>query len=135
MGERVPELGPSAPPAPLKRPGLRTGPVGLALQIVLTGSLLLLFVVPLLALFASSSWTDFIQAADSAAVRATLWVTFLASGFAVLAAVVFGIPAGYLLARRSFPGRSVVESLVALPVVVPHLLVGLGLLFLVLPGT
>jgi ABC-type sulfate transport system permease component len=133
MGERVPELGPSAPPAPLKRPGLRTGPVGLALQIVLTGSLLLLFVVPLLALFASSSWTDFIQAADSAAVRATLWVTFLASGFAVLAAVVFGIPAGYLLARRSFPGRSVVESLVALPVVVPHLLVGLGLFFLLVP--
>jgi molybdate/tungstate transport system permease protein len=53
----------------------------------------------------------------------------------VLAAVVFAIPLGYVLARRPFPGRTVVESVVALPVVVPHLLVGLGLFFLVIPGT
>ncbi|MCI4360571.1 MAG: ABC transporter permease, partial [Thermoplasmata archaeon] len=68
-------------------------------------------------------------------VRAALWLTFLASGIAVLAAVVFGIPMGYLLARHRFRGHTLVESLVALPVVVPHLLVGLGLFLLIDPTT
>ncbi len=67
--------------------------------------------------------------------RDALWLTLFASGITVLAAVVFGIPLGYLLARRRFPGRSVVEAFVALPVVIPHLLVGLGLFLLVIPGT
>ncbi|MCI4329662.1 MAG: ABC transporter permease [Candidatus Lutacidiplasmatales archaeon] len=113
----------------------RTGPLWLALQLVLSGSLLLLFVVPILALFASAPFHDLVSASRSADVRAALWLTFYSSGIAVLASVVFGIPMGYLLARRTFPGRSIVESLVALPVVVPHLLVGLGLFFLVIPGT
>ena len=71
----------------------------------------------------------------NAQVRDALWLTLFASGITVLAAVVFGIPLGYLLARRRFPGRSVVEAFVALPVVIPHLLVGLGLFLLVIPGT
>jgi ABC-type sulfate transport system permease component len=136
MGERVPDLtngGAPGPTLPARR--FRTGPLWLALQLVLSGSLLLLFVVPIVALFTYAPFGQIVSAWGSSEVRAALWLTFFSSGIAVLAAVVFGIPLGYLLARRAFPGRSVVESLVALPVVVPHLLVGLGLLFLILPGT
>ncbi|MGA9839427.1 MAG: ABC transporter permease [Thermoplasmata archaeon] len=107
----------------------------LALQLVLSGSLLLLFLLPIYALFTYAPPSEIVAAASNPAVDAALWLTFYASGIAVLAAVVFAIPLGYLLARRSFPGRSVVESVVALPVVVPHLLVGLGLFFLVVPGS
>jgi ABC-type sulfate transport system permease component len=102
---------------------------------VLSGSLLLLFILPIYALFTYGPFSNIVAAASSAQVREALWFTFFASGIAVLAAVVFGIPMGYLLARRKFPGRTVVESLVALPVVVPHLLVGLGLFLLLVPGT
>jgi molybdate/tungstate transport system permease protein len=123
-----------ATPAGARRPW-RAGPLWLVLQTVLSGSLLLLFILPIVALFAYAPFSDLVGAANSAQVRAALWLTFFSSGIAVLAAVVFGIPMGYLLARRVFPGRSIVESLVALPVVVPHLLVGLGLFFLVIPGT
>jgi len=121
------------PSSPRRR--WRTGPWWIALQVVLSGSLLLLFVVPIVALFTYAPLSDIVSAAHSSGVRAALSLTFLSSGIAVLAAVVFGIPTGYLLARHAFPGRSIVESLVALPVVVPHLLVGLGLFFLVIPGT
>ncbi|HXQ93856.1 MAG TPA: ABC transporter permease [Thermoplasmata archaeon] len=127
--------GVGAPPASAPRRHWRTGPLWLALQLVLSGSLLLLFVVPILALFTYAPIGDLFSAAGSAGVRAALWLTFFSSGLAVLAAVLFGIPMGYLLARRSFRGRSIVESLVALPVVVPHLLVGLGLFLLVIRGT
>ena len=40
------------------------------------------------------------------------------------------IALGYLLARRSFPGKSLVEAVVALPMVLPPVAVGLGLLLL-----
>jgi ABC-type sulfate transport system permease component len=125
---------PSSASPPHRR--LRAGSLWLVLQIVLSGSLLLLFLIPIIALFTYAPLSSLVAAANNAQVRATLWITFLSSGIAVLAAVVFGIPLGYLLARRAFRGRSVVESLVALPVVVPHLLVGLGLfLVLALPGS
>jgi molybdate/tungstate transport system permease protein len=112
-----------------------TGPLWLALQATLSGSLLLLFLVPIVALFVYAPVGQLLTDVRDAAVRESLWLTFLSSGIAVLAAVVFGIPLGYLLARRSFRGRAVVESLVALPIVVPHLLVGLGLFLLFVPGT
>jgi molybdate transport system permease protein len=37
---------------------------------------------------------------------------------------------GYLLARRDFPGKSALEALIALPMVLPPVAVGLGLLLL-----
>jgi molybdate/tungstate transport system permease protein len=122
-------------PTPRARRRWRTGPLWLALQLVLSASLLLLFLVPIVALFTYAPFSDFVAAVESSQARGAIWVTFLASGIAVLAAIIFGIPLGYLLARNRFPGRSLVESLVALPVVLPHLLVGLGLFLLVLPGT
>lgn len=123
----------AAPPAPRRH--WRTGPFWLTLQLVLSGSLLLLFILPIVALFTYAPLSQLVAAAGSAQVWAALWLTFFASGIAVLAAVVFGIPLGYLLARHAFRGRTVVESFVALPVVVPHLLVGLGLFILVIPGS
>jgi ABC-type sulfate transport system permease component len=113
----------------------RTGPYWLALQLVLSGSLLLLFLLPIYALFTYAPPQRILSDAANPGVRAALWLTFFASGIAVLAAVIFAIPLGYLLARRTFRGRSVVESLVALPVVVPHLLVGVGFFFLLVPGS
>ncbi len=124
----------NSPSEPLRR-RWRTGPFWLALQLVLSGSLLLLFILPIYALFTYAPPSRIISDAGNAAVQAALWLTFFASGIAVLAAVIFAIPLGYLLARHRFRGRSIVESLVALPVVVPHLLVGVGLFFLLIPGS
>jgi ABC-type sulfate transport system permease component len=92
-------------------------------------------VVPILALFTYGPFDQIFLQLQNAQVREALWFTFYASGISVLAAILLGIPLGYLLARRRFRGRAVLESLVALPVVVPHLLVGLGLFLLFIPGT
>jgi len=121
-------------PAPV-RASRRGGAPWLVLQLVLSGSLVLLFALPLYALFTYAKPAEIFSAAGDPAVRASVYLTLLASGIAVLAAVVLAIPLGYLLARRPFPGRSVVEAFVALPVAVPHLLVGLGMFFLLIPGS
>lgn len=121
--------------APGRRPPVRRRSPWLAVQVVLSASLLLLFLLPIVALFTSAPIARIAAAAGNPAVQQSIWLTFYSSGIAVLAAAVLGIPLGYLLARRSFRGRAIVESLVALPVVVPHLLVGFGLFLLFVPGT
>jgi molybdate/tungstate transport system permease protein len=48
-----------------------------------------------------------------------------------LICLVFGTPLAYLLARRRFPGRRVVEGLVDLPIMIPHPVIGIAILSLV----
>jgi ABC-type sulfate transport system permease component len=120
---------------PDRRPR-RSGAHWLALQLVLSGSLLLLLLLPIYALFTYASPAAIVAAATNPAVTTAIGLTLFASGLAVVAAVLFAIPFGYLLARRRFAGKAVVESAVALPIAVPHLLVGLGLFFvLAIPGS
>lgn len=49
---------------------------------------------------------------------------------AALASLPFGIALGWLLARRDFPGKSLVDALVHLPLVLPPVVVGYALLAL-----
>jgi molybdate transport system permease protein len=63
-----------------------------------------------------------------------LRVTIETSALALGLIVVVGTPAAYLLATRSFPGRSLVIALIALPVVLPPAVAGIGLLVAFGPG-
>ena len=45
-----------------------------------------------------------------------------------LIALLFGVPLGYVLARKDFPGKSLVQALVDVPIVIPHSVVGIMLL-------
>ncbi len=57
------------------------------------------------------------------ALRMSLWSSALGAGWAVA----LGVPAGYFLARRSFWGKQLVEGIVDLPLVMPPLVAGMGL--------
>ena len=46
-------------------------------------------------------------------------------------AVLLGVPAAYLLARRRVPGMALIDTLLDLPLVMPPLVAGLGLLFVI----
>jgi molybdate transport system permease protein len=50
--------------------------------------------------------------------------------FSVAGSLPFGIAVAWLLARRSFPGKTLVDGLVHVPLVVPPVVVGYGLLVL-----
>jgi molybdate transport system permease protein len=56
--------------------------------------------------------------------------TTLAAGTATLLMLAPGVGLAWLLARRSFPGKAIVETLVSLPLVVPPVATGLILLWL-----
>jgi molybdate transport system permease protein len=79
----------------------------------------LLFQEPPAAVWAALQQPDILQALQLSLVTTTL---------STLAAVVSGLPVAYLLARYSFPGRKLLETLVTLPTVLPPVVAGVALL-------
>jgi len=57
-----------------------------------------------------------------------LWVTGLTTGVTLLIALIAGTPLAYLLARRHFPGKWLVDTATDLPLVLPPVTAGVALL-------
>ncbi|SMH29814.1 ABC transporter permease [Azospirillum agricola] len=75
-------------------------------------------------------WGELAAALSSAETLFALRLSLLTSVAALVIALTLGLPAGYLMARRRFPGRALLDTLLDLPLVMPPLVAGLGLLFL-----
>src|SRR5262249_29989453 len=63
-------------------------------------------------------------------VRASVRLSLLSCTVTTILSVWTAIPLGYLLARKSFPGKALVDVLLDVPIVLPPLVVGLSLLIL-----
>ena len=93
------------------------------------GALLVLFVIgPLLRLLFLASPTTLVEALHDPELRDSIVLTVLTATGATIIGALLGIPLAYLLARRSFPGRRLVQGLIDLPVVIPHPVAGIALL-------
>ncbi len=95
------------------------------------GVVLVLFILlPLLKLvFLSDKQALWQTLADSDTIR-SIWLTIYAALIAVGIGFVLGVPLAYIFARYQFPGKSIIEGLLDLPVVVPHSAAGIALLFI-----
>jgi molybdate/tungstate transport system permease protein len=101
----------------------------MSLVFSLAGLLVLLFIIlPLLATLVGAGPQAIVDAARQADVQRSLGVTFFAAFIATSIAFVFGLPLAYLLARRDFPGKNLVEGVIDLPIIVPHTAAGIALL-------
>jgi len=93
------------------------------------GACLVLFIVgPLLRLLFFASPESLGAALRDTELRDSIVLTVYTASLATLIAALFGVPLAYLLARRNFPGRRLVQGLIELPVVVPHPVAGIALL-------
>jgi molybdate/tungstate transport system permease protein len=96
--------------------------------LVLSSLVLLFLVAPLLGMFFHTGIKEFFETAKDKEVQSsiwlTVWVSFAATFFFALAAV----PFAWLLARKSFPLKSVIQGIIDLPVVLPHTAAGIALL-------
>lgn len=108
------------------RPRTRTRtPVALALPALLAIAFLLL---PLVGILARTSWGDLLDHLTSPRATEALYLSLVVSFWALLLALVLGVPLAWLLARTDFPGKAVVRSLVLLPMVLPPTVGGVALL-------
>jgi molybdate transport system permease protein len=92
--------------------------------------LALLVLGVLTALFLPLSAEGALRAFASPETRFALRLSLVTSLAATALAVLLGVPSGYVLARRSFPGKAVLDTFLDLPLVMTPLIAGVGLLFL-----
>jgi len=100
-------------------------PTGFALA----ASLLILFIIlPVLVTVFSVSVRSLLETMTDPDVARSISLTFLAGGVATGIGVLLGLPLAYIMARISFPGKSIVSGIIDLPLIIPHTAAGVGLL-------
>jgi molybdate transport system permease protein len=93
-----------------------------------TGVGLTFLALPLVALFTEVPLGDVPSLLGDPAVRDAIAVTARTNAVANVLIVGIGTPVAYLLATRTFPGRTLAITLVELPLVLPPAVAGIGLL-------
>lgn len=97
---------------------------------LLSGIFICLILFPLFALFTATSWNELAGHFKSPLIISAVIISLQTSLTVVLAALVLGVPVAYLLAMKNFPGKEILDTLVDLPICMPPLVSGLGLLIL-----
>jgi molybdate transport system permease protein len=84
--------------------------------------------LPLVGLVGRVDWSELPAALTSTEAAAAIRLSLASSVAATALAVVLGLPLAWVLARTSFPGRSLVRGVVLLPLVLPPVVGGVALL-------
>lgn len=98
------------------------------LLLLLSAPLLLFLTLPLLALLVRAAPVDLLAKLFDPAVAQAIWLSMTTTTTTLALTVVLGLPVAYLLARRSFRGRAVLDTLIDLPIVMPPTVAGIALL-------
>jgi molybdate transport system permease protein len=85
-------------------------------------------VLPVLAIFVKTSPARLLASLGESESTEALKLSLETTAIAVAIIVIVGTPAAFLLATRSFPGKAIVVTLVELPLVLPPVAAGIGLL-------
>ncbi len=102
----------------------------MTLTFVLLGLAIFLFIiVPLIKMIVASDPGILLDTLFDSEVRGAIWLSLYAALIATAVGCVLGVPLAYLLARVEFPGKSLVEGLIDVPIVIPHTAAGIALLF------
>ena len=99
-----------------------------AVALLAGGLLFVYYLVPILALLTAQNPLSVLRQFESPAVVTAATHSVLTALASTGVATAFGVPLAYLL-TRGFRGQAIVESLVDLPLVVPHSVAGILILF------
>ena len=94
----------------------------------LGGILVLVVVIPLVRMIVTADPAVLRSAISDAEVIQSILLTLRAALWATLACILFGVPLAYALARWNFPGKTMVQGAIDLPVMIPHTAAGIALL-------
>lgn len=114
-------------PVPTPPFGRRWSPFWVFLCVV-TGAYLFFILAMLLATATHSSPGDLLRALRSREIQHSIYLSLLTCSLTALLSLLIAVPAGYLLARANFRFKTVVESALDIPIVLPPMVIGLCLL-------
>lgn len=108
---------------------MRRNRLSRSVVMILLGSIGALFIaLPLAGLIARTPWSSITDQLSSSTALSALWLSLGTSLASAMAALVFGLPLAWVLARHRFPGRRIVRALVTVPLVLPPVVAGVSLL-------
>jgi molybdate transport system permease protein len=103
--------------------------------LIALGVAYLLLVVGMLVADASFTTPAAIRSAlDRPEIRHAFVLSFATATVTAMLSVWFGVPIGYLMARRNFRGKALVDAVLDVPIVLPPMVIGLSLLILFQTG-
>ena len=94
------------------------------------GMYLLLILGMLVADASYTSFDDIKKTLSNPDIQYSIKVTMLSCFIATILSIVVAVPTGYLLARFRFPGKTILDALLDIPIILPPLVIGLSLLIL-----
>jgi len=105
-------------------------PDALSFVFLFLALIMLVFILtPIIKTCVSSSpgtlWDTLLEEDVYLSIMVTAWAGLIATFCGLL----FGVPLAYLLARHNFRGKRLLESLIDVPIVIPHSAAGIALLF------
>ena len=98
------------------------------ITIFCTFTVVVFILFPLTEMVVQPSIRDLKEAICDPDVFRSIRLSIYTSGLAALISFIIGTPFAYLLARKEFFGKSFVESIVDLPIMIPHPVVGIAIL-------
>lgn len=108
---------------------MRPERVGWSVGVYGAGGMLLGFMLlPIVALIATISWSEFVAGIQHPSVLPALWLSVRTTLTSLAIVVVLGTPLAWVLSRKTGRWVRVIETLVRLPVVLPPAVAGVALL-------
>jgi molybdate/tungstate transport system permease protein len=97
--------------------------------LMILSSLVLLFIIaPLAGMFIHTGGTQFLETVKDKEVQQSIWLTLWVSFAATFIFAIGAIPFSWMLARKKFPAKNVIQGIIDLPIVLPHTAAGIALL-------
>ena len=84
--------------------------------------------VPIFYLLITTEPFSFLEILKDKEFWASVQISFLGAFCSSIIGLFMGLPFGFLVARKNFPAKSILESITFLPIVIPHVAVGIMLL-------
>jgi len=93
----------------------------------------LFITIPLLAVFLKIEPSQVSAQIRNAGILEAIKLSLITSGAATLIAFVLAVPSAYFMVTRSFPGKTILDTIMDLPIVLPPAVAGVALLYTFAP--
>lgn len=98
------------------------------IALILSSLVLLFILAPLTGMFLHTGGRELLETAEDKEVLQSVWLTLWVAFTATFIFAIGAIPLAWLLARKKFPLKNIVQGIIDLPVVLPHTAAGIAIL-------
>jgi len=105
----------------------------IAILILIVFTYFLFVILPIVAIFLRIEPSQVNAQLHNAAIIEAIKLSLFTAGTATLIAVVLAVPTAYFMATRNFHGKTIIDTLIDLPIVLPPAVAGVALLYAFAP--